>query len=210
MEHHVDLATISASNVVSAARSPEQFAAQLRRPMPTRPNRAARRGTRFHAFVEQHYARAAMLDWDELPGSADDDMADPDEAQLATMKAHFLGSEWAERTPLAIETAVETVLPTSVGPVSVRGRIDAVFARDDESRSSTENRGPGPSTTSGPSRPARRLCPGLAAIHDLPAELVDVAFTSPPPGDGPSALPGLDDSSTSSTVWNGHSGAATG
>lgn len=124
------LEAISASNVVSAARAPEAYAASLRRPMPTAPNRAARRGTRFHAFVEQHYGRAAMLDWDELPGSADAEFRAEDEAELAVMKSHFVASEWADRTPIAIETDVETVLPTARGPVSVRGRIDAVFARD--------------------------------------------------------------------------------
>jgi DNA helicase-2/ATP-dependent DNA helicase PcrA len=122
------LESISASGVVAAARSPQAYAAELRRPMPAAPNRAARRGTRFHAFVEHHYGRAAMLDWDELPGSADaaTDAADDD---LAAMKAHFLESEWAHERPIAIETDVETVVPTASGPVSVRGRIDAVFPR---------------------------------------------------------------------------------
>lgn len=123
------LEAISASNVVAAARSPQAFAASLRRPMPTAPNPAARRGTRFHAFVEQHFGRAAMLDWDELPGSADAEDHGGEEAALATMKAHFLASEWADRAPVAIETPVETVLPTVHGPVAVRGRIDAVFER---------------------------------------------------------------------------------
>ncbi|MGA8048348.1 MAG: ATP-dependent DNA helicase [Dermatophilaceae bacterium] len=121
------LETISASGVVAAARSPRAYALDLRRPMPTAPNRAARRGTRFHAFVEQHYGRAAMLDWDELPGSADAAADRPAEDDLAAMKARFLDSEWADRRPLAVETDVETVLPTAAGPISVRGRIDAVF-----------------------------------------------------------------------------------
>ena len=123
------LESISASGVVAAARSPQAYAADLRRPMPTAPNRAARRGTRFHAFVEQHYGRAVMLDWDELPGSADAGAASDrsEEDDLAAMKALFLASEWADRRPLAVETDVETVLPTASGPISVRGRIDAVF-----------------------------------------------------------------------------------
>ena len=42
----------------------------------TPPALAARRGTAFHAWVEEHYSRAAFVDVDELPGSADDDAAD--------------------------------------------------------------------------------------------------------------------------------------
>ena len=70
-----------------------------------------------------------MLDWDELPGSADAGAASDrgEEDDLAAMKALFLASEWADRRPLAVETDVETVLPTASGPISVRGRIDAVF-----------------------------------------------------------------------------------
>ena len=124
------LETISASGVVAAARSPQTYAADLRRPMPAPPNRTARRGTRFHAFVEQHYGRAAMLDWDDLPGSADA-VQGGDDDELAAMKARFLDSEWADQRPVAVETDVETVLPTAAGPVSVRGRIDAVFLRPD-------------------------------------------------------------------------------
>jgi len=177
--HLLDLATISASNVVAAARSPEQFAARLRRPMPTQPNRAARRGTRFHAFVEQHYAKAAMLDWDELPGSGDDEMADPDEIQLVTMKAHFLASEWADRTPIAVETAIETVLPTEHGPVSVRGRIDAVFGRDDGGVTIVDWKSGGPGDAD--DLAARAIQLGVYAvawqrIHDLEPDSVDVAF----------------------------------
>ena len=41
------------------------------------------------------------------------------------MKEHFLASEWADRTPVEIEIAVETV----IDGIAVRGRIDAVFRR---------------------------------------------------------------------------------
>ncbi|MGB8380535.1 MAG: PD-(D/E)XK nuclease family protein, partial [Dermatophilaceae bacterium] len=84
------------------------------------------RGTAFHAWVEQHYARAALVDVTDLPGSADEEgVADADD--LPTMKAHFLGSEWAARTPVAVEIAIETV----VDGIAIRGRIDAVFPRAD-------------------------------------------------------------------------------
>ena len=173
------LEAISASNVVAAARAPDTFAAGLRRPMPAPPNPAARRGTRFHAFVEEHYGRAAMLDWDELPGSADADSEPAMEQDLAVMKAHFLASEWADRRPLAIETDVETVLPTARGPVSVRGRIDAVFAGSDGGLTIVDwkSGAPGPPSDLA----ARAIQLGVYAlawerIHDLSPGSVQVAF----------------------------------
>ncbi len=116
---------LSASGVVSFADDPEVFARDLRRPMPSPPALAARRGTAFHAWVEQHFARAAFVDLFDLPGNADDDPAD-DEA-LPLMKELFLASEWAGRSPEAIEIAIET----TVMDMAIRGRIDAVFPRPD-------------------------------------------------------------------------------
>jgi DNA helicase-2/ATP-dependent DNA helicase PcrA len=116
---------LSTSALVSLARDAEAFAHQLRRPMPQPPAVAARAGTAFHGWVEQHYANAAMVDIFDLPGSADEDPADATE--LEAMKERFLASEWAMRVPEEIEMAVETV----VDGVAVRGRIDAVFRRDD-------------------------------------------------------------------------------
>ncbi|HHU09730.1 MAG TPA: ATP-dependent helicase [Intrasporangiaceae bacterium] len=172
------LTAISASNVVAAARSPRRFAAGLRRPMPAPPNPAARRGTRFHTFVEQHFGHAAILDWDELPGSADAEEFGVD-TDLAAMKSHFLRSEWAEREPIAIETAVETVLPTRHGPVSVRGRIDAVFARPDGGVTVVDWKSGGPGDAGDLAARAAQL--GVYAlawerIHALPPGSVDVAF----------------------------------
>jgi DNA helicase-2/ATP-dependent DNA helicase PcrA len=114
---------LSASAVVALAQDPAQFASRLRRPMPQAPALAARRGTAFHAWVEQHFARAAMVDVLDLPGSADEDPGD--DAALPAMKERFLASEWAHRTPAEIELALETV----IDGIAVRGRIDAVFPR---------------------------------------------------------------------------------
>ncbi len=116
---------LSTSALVALARDRDAFTLDLRRPLPTAPARAARRGTAFHAWVEQHYAMAAMVDVSELPGSADDDPEG--EEALETMKERFLASEWADRVPVEVETSVETVLDG----VAVRGRIDAVFPRED-------------------------------------------------------------------------------
>ena len=65
--------------------------------------------------------RAALVDVDALPGADDDAGQD---AGLAALQARFLASEWASRTPVAVEVDVET----PVGGVTVRCRIDAVFA----------------------------------------------------------------------------------
>jgi DNA helicase II / ATP-dependent DNA helicase PcrA len=114
---------LSASGAVSLAGDPQAFARDLRRPMPSAPALAARRGTAFHAWVEQHFAKAAFVDLLDLPGSADHEPAS--DTELPLMKARFLASEWAGRCPEAIELAIET----TVAGISVRGRIDAVFPR---------------------------------------------------------------------------------
>jgi DNA helicase-2/ATP-dependent DNA helicase PcrA len=116
---------LSASAVVALARDAEAFAMSLRRPMPSPPAVAARQGTAFHAWVEQHYSRAAIVDLFDLPGSADEGAAD--DSDLESMKQHFLASEWADRIPEEIELSIETV----IDGIAVRGRVDAVFARDD-------------------------------------------------------------------------------
>ncbi|WP_347351919.1 ATP-dependent DNA helicase [Intrasporangium sp.] len=116
---------LSASAVVALARDPEAFAMHLRRPMPAPPAAAARRGTAFHAWLEEHYGRAAMVDLLDLPGSADEGAEVGHD--LRRMKELFLASEWAERIPVEIELPVETV----IDGIAVRGRIDAVFPRDD-------------------------------------------------------------------------------
>ncbi|QKE84024.1 UvrD-helicase domain-containing protein [Arthrobacter sp. NEB 688] len=114
-------AHLSTSALVSLAEDPEAYTSRLRRPMPQPPALAARRGTAFHAWVEEHYSRAAIVDVDALPGFADDDAGPED---LTDLREAFLASEWAGRTPLEVETSVETVLDG----IAVRGRIDAVFA----------------------------------------------------------------------------------
>ena len=116
---------LSASAVVSLAADPAEFTRELRRPMPSPPAQAARRGTAFHAWIEQHYARAALVDVLELPGAADEDADDG--ADLEALKDRFLTSEWADRTPEEIEVSVETW----IDGIAVRGRIDAVFPRGD-------------------------------------------------------------------------------
>jgi DNA helicase-2/ATP-dependent DNA helicase PcrA len=117
-------AHLSTSSLVSLARDEDDFASRLRRPMPEPPSRALRRGTTFHAWVEQHYGAAAMVDVLDLPGRADTAVDDPD---LPELQERFLASEWAARTPVEIELSLEVVIAGR----AVRGRVDAVFADGD-------------------------------------------------------------------------------
>jgi DNA helicase-2/ATP-dependent DNA helicase PcrA len=118
-------AALSVSQLVELASDPEALAARLRRPMPYPPNPHARRGTAFHAWLEQRFGATRLLDLDELPGAADDGAASDHE--LDELRAAFLTSQWADRRP----TEVEVPFQTEMDGISVRGRMDAVFADPD-------------------------------------------------------------------------------
>jgi DNA helicase-2/ATP-dependent DNA helicase PcrA len=113
---------LSVSQLVVLRRDPQALARSLRRPLPQRPTPYARRGTAFHAWLEQRFGSVRLLDLDELPGAADDDAAADEE--LAALQEAFLAGEWADRTPVEIEVP----FATTVAGVVVRGRMDAVFA----------------------------------------------------------------------------------
>ncbi|MFD1533491.1 ATP-dependent helicase [Pseudonocardia aurantiaca] len=116
---------LSVSQLVDLAADPAAHAARLRRPLPLPPNPHARRGTAFHAWLEQRFGAAQLLDLDELPGAADEGAAPDDD--LAELQDAFLASEWADRRPIEAEVPFETV----VAGVGVRGRLDAVYADPD-------------------------------------------------------------------------------
>ena len=114
--------SMSVSQLVELAADPNALARRLRRPLPFPPNPTARRGTAFHAWLEKRFGSRALLDLDELPGSADSGAA-PD-ADLDALKDAFLASAWAERVP----REVEVPFTCDVAGISLRGRMDAVFA----------------------------------------------------------------------------------
>ncbi|WP_081861667.1 ATP-dependent DNA helicase [Cellulomonas sp. HZM] len=117
-------AHLSASALVRLGGGADEFARDLRRPVPNEPSSAARLGTRFHAWVEGYFGSAALVDVDALPGADDADEPPVDlDADVATLRAAFLAGEWAHRSPVAIEVDVETDLDGYV----LRSRIDAVF-----------------------------------------------------------------------------------
>ncbi len=118
-------AQLSVVQLVELADDPAALAARLRRPLPLPPNPHARRGTAFHAWLEQRFGAAQLLDLDELPGAADEGAASND--ALEELQEAFLASAWAERRPVEMEVPFETV----VAGVGVRGRMDAVFAEPD-------------------------------------------------------------------------------
>ena len=63
-------ARLSVSQLVVLRRDPAELARSLRRPLPRRPAPLARRGTRFHLWLEARWGQQRLLDVDELPGAA--------------------------------------------------------------------------------------------------------------------------------------------
>ncbi|MGZ6214464.1 MAG: RecB family exonuclease, partial [Candidatus Limnocylindria bacterium] len=100
------------------------------RPMPLPPAPAARRGTTFHSWLEQRSGGRALLGPDDLPGAGDEAIALADD-ELRELQEAFLASSWAAREPVAVEVGFELTIELATEPVLVRGRIDAVYRRDD-------------------------------------------------------------------------------
>ena len=143
--------TLSASAVLKLREDPQAYAAELARPMPRPPSRAARFGTRFHAWVERYLIALAgdqavalpLLD-DELEddGFEDDgfdeefaEHADRDDpaaeggadglgsVALRALSDAFVAGRFGQLVP----AAVETPFTLTIGGRLVRGRIDAVY-----------------------------------------------------------------------------------
>lgn len=118
---------LSVSALVLLRDDPDALARAIRRPVPQPPAPLARRGTLFHAWLESRWGSPQLLDIDELPGSADEGAAH--DRELATLRAAFLASAWADRTPAEVEAPFELL----IAGVLVRGRVDAVFPTVDGS-----------------------------------------------------------------------------
>ncbi|CAL9292233.1 UvrD-helicase domain-containing protein [Streptomyces sp. SudanB66_2053] len=119
-------ASLTASQLLRLAADPDGFARELARPMPRPPQPAARRGTRFHAWVEARFEELTLplLDPDELPGR---DAEIADEQDLEALKEAFERTEYAQRTPFRVEAPFQLSIAGRV----VRGRIDAVYRHKD-------------------------------------------------------------------------------
>lgn len=119
---------LTAGEIVAMASDPQEFADRLRRPVPYRPDRFARRGTRFHAWLEHRFGATHLLDIDDLPGAGDQGANDGlSEADLTALQEAFEASRWARKTPEAVEVPFEVGL----GGHLLRGRMDAVFSDGD-------------------------------------------------------------------------------
>ncbi|WP_145765476.1 ATP-dependent DNA helicase [Streptomyces brevispora] len=122
-------ASLSATQLLRLADDPDGFAQELARPMPRPPQPAARRGTRFHAWVESRFEELPlpMLGPDELPGGDESDADIADERDLAELKEAFERTPYARRIPYRVETPFQITLAGRV----IRGRIDAVYRTGD-------------------------------------------------------------------------------
>ncbi|MFC5169310.1 UvrD-helicase domain-containing protein [Streptomyces mutomycini] len=183
-------ATLSATQLLHLADDPDGFARELARPMPRPPQPAARRGTRFHAWVESRFEELPlpMLGPDELPGGDGNDAEIADERDLAELKEAFERTAYARRTPYRVETPFQITLGGRV----VRGRIDAVYRTGDTYEivdwKTSRHR------TADPLQLAvYRLA--WAELHGLPLDAVTATFLYVRTGETsrPTALPGREE-----------------
>ncbi|MFC8346615.1 ATP-dependent helicase [Streptomyces sp. NPDC057280] len=127
-------ASLTVSQLLRLAEDPDGFAQELARPMPRPPQPAARRGTRFHAWVEARFEELTLplLGPEELPGGDETDI--DDERDLEALKDAFERTEYAHRSPYRVEAPFQLAIAGRV----VRGRIDAVYKADDGGRTTYE------------------------------------------------------------------------
>ncbi|MFT4166222.1 MAG: ATP-dependent DNA helicase [Microlunatus sp.] len=122
--------TLAATTLLRLEHDSQGLAAELARPMPRPPSRAARSGTRFHQWVERyfdaaigtgHLGQLPLLDPADLMDRADAET--PDEVGLRELCDTFLAGVYGSRVPYAVEAPVTLML----GGTLVRGRIDAIY-----------------------------------------------------------------------------------
>ncbi|GGH59737.1 ATP-dependent DNA helicase [Rothia aerolata] len=116
---------LSASDLVALQTDTTAVVENIVRPMPQKPGIAARQGSLFHAWVESHFEKAAMLDFEEEDYA---DEAVDDSLNLPTLQENFLASPWAKLQPWAVEYPIET----PVEGISIRGRVDAIYRSENE------------------------------------------------------------------------------
>ena len=137
---------VPATSVSALLQDADEFARDMRRPMPARPSSFSALGTVFHAWVERELHLASADPASEITASlglsvgeeaalaGGDDGADEalltdgERERLERLRANFrvfIADELADYRAVAIEEAFSV----EVGGVSVQGRIDAVFER---------------------------------------------------------------------------------
>ncbi|ATY09738.1 ATP-dependent DNA helicase [Amycolatopsis sp. AA4] len=118
-------AQLSVSQLVDLASDADALAQRLRRPLPLPPNTFARRGTAFHSWLEQRFSGDRLLEIDDLPGAAD--VGEAPDTDFEALQEAFENSEWADRVPLAVEVPFSA----DIEGITLRGRMDAVYADPD-------------------------------------------------------------------------------
>lgn len=160
---------LSATAAMALVTDPQQFAVDLRRPVPREPRPQARLGTEFHAWVEEHYGQPAFV----FGGGEDLLFAEDDHRggdHIADLREAFLASEWADRKPAAIELGLET----TVAGRTVRCRIDAVFTGPAGIQVVDWKTGRRPSAAEWPTRQLQLSLYRLAYARASGTELADV------------------------------------
>ncbi|MDX3633933.1 ATP-dependent DNA helicase [Streptomyces europaeiscabiei] len=184
-------ASLTASQLMRLAADPDGFAQELARPMPRPPQPAARRGTRFHAWVEARFEelRLPMLEPEELPGS---DAEIADELDLEALKEAFERTPYAHRTPHRVEEPFQLGIAGRV----VRGRIDAVYRERDGDGTTTYEIVDWKTSRTRTADPLQLAIYRLAWAEQqgVPLESVGAAFLYVRTGDvvRPEGLPGRD------------------
>ena len=114
---------MATSTLIALHEDPEALALSIRRPMPRASDEFSRRGTAFHLWIEKHFNASTLFDDEDF------DQLEPLESDqtLEELKAAWLASDWANRTPHAVEVPFETV----IAGILIRGRIDAVYKDGD-------------------------------------------------------------------------------
>ena len=137
---------VPATSVSALLQDADEFARDMRRPMPARPSSFSALGTVFHAWVERelHLASAdpsaestagnevGVGEDAALAGGGDgaDEalLTDGERERLERLRANFRAFVSEELTDYRA-VAIEEAFSVEVGGVSVQGRIDAVFER---------------------------------------------------------------------------------
>ncbi|HHV19992.1 MAG TPA: ATP-dependent helicase [Propionibacterium sp.] len=121
--------SLSATGLLTAARDPASFAGTLIRPMPEAPSPAARFGTRFHQWIERHYAAHGaplpLVDADDFLERDEEPAAD--DREFKKLCERFARGAFGQRVPHRME--VPFVL--MIDGLALRGRIDAIYRSAD-------------------------------------------------------------------------------
>ena len=123
--------SLSVTSVLDYERCPKLFFWSQVRPLPRRPNPAARLGSDVHKWIElQSRGQATLLEVDDLPDlSVEERLTDADspESKTAAMKDAFRRSRYADTVPLYAERPFLLYVDGFV----VGGRIDAIYGTPD-------------------------------------------------------------------------------